>query len=134
MTSEPSIDPPSEHVVQVPLDRVIDLLTRAIEAAGLQVFFTMDHDAAARSVGMSMQPTRVIFYGNPRGGTPIMEAHPRSALDLPLRVLVRASGPATTTLSFHPVVDLLAAAGVPREVAARLDPAQRLLIDALQDH
>jgi uncharacterized protein (DUF302 family) len=82
---------------------------------------------------MSMSPTRVIFYGNPRGGTPIMEAHPRAALDLPLRVLVRADG-AATVVSFHPVVDLLAAAGVPRELAARLEPAQRLLIDALRDH
>ena len=64
-------------------------LANVIEAAGMTIFVRIDHKAAARSVGLSMPPATVLIYGHPKSGTPIMLAAPRSALDLPLRVLVR---------------------------------------------
>jgi uncharacterized protein (DUF302 family) len=73
----------------------------------------------------------VLFYGHPRGGTPIMLAHPAAALDLPLRVLVREREDHTTCISFYPIVALLQGAGVATELASRLEPAQLLLVRAI---
>ena len=64
-------------------------------------------------------------------GTPIMLAAPGSALDLPLRVLVRGAGE-STVVSFRPIAPVLLQAGVPEDLAHRLDPAQRLLVKAMQ--
>ena len=56
---------------------------------------------------------------------------PNTALDLPLRVLVRERADGTTVVVFHPIVAMLAEAGVPADVAARLEPAQALLLRAI---
>lgn len=55
---------------------------------GFTVFARMDHAAAAASVGLAMRPTRVLFVGNPKAGTPLMRALPQVAIDLPLRLLL----------------------------------------------
>ncbi|MBV8525411.1 MAG: DUF302 domain-containing protein [Acetobacteraceae bacterium] len=78
-----------------------------------------------------MPPATVLIYGHAKGGTPIMLAAPQAALDLPLRVLVRQRQDGQTTIAYHPVVPLLCRAGVAPELAARLEPAQRLLIEAI---
>ena len=61
-----------------------------------------------------------------------MLAAPQAALDLPLRVLVREAVDGRALVSFHPIVPLLRQAGVPDELAVRLEPAQRILIEAIQ--
>ena len=98
----------------------------------MQVFARIDHAAAANAVGLAMPPTSVLIYGNAKAGTPIMLETPAAALDLPLRVLVRKDLQGRVWIAFHPVVALLKRAGVAQEVAARLVPAQRLLIDAVR--
>lgn len=109
----------------------LDRVTKAIEAAGLTVFARIDHAEGARKAGLEMPPAVVLIYGHAKGGTPIMLATPRAALDLPLRVLVDAAG-GTVKVSFHPIARTLRAAGVPDALAARLEPAQQLLAKALQ--
>lgn len=120
-----------EHVSPIGFAPTLDRLARAIAAAGLQVFTTIDHAAAARAVGLTMPPTAVLLYGNPRGGTPVMLATPSAALDLPLRVLVREDTAGSTIVAFHPVKAMLERVGVPDEHAKRMEPAQQLLVDAL---
>jgi uncharacterized protein (DUF302 family) len=116
----------SPHTFQTTLDRI----AAAISAAGLTLFARIDHAAGARSAGLEMPPSVVLIYGHARGGTPIMQAAPNAALDLPLRVLVRqADGHAV--VAFHPIAPLLQAAGVPEALAARLQPAQQLLVAAV---
>jgi uncharacterized protein (DUF302 family) len=63
-------------------------LTEAIETGGGIVFTTIDQAAAAKAVGLELQPTTLIVFGNPKGGTPLMDAFPLAALELPLKVLV----------------------------------------------
>jgi uncharacterized protein (DUF302 family) len=130
------VDPPKlnpvEHIGSFSFAVTLERIEQAIEAAGMTVFARIDHAAGARAVGMTMPPTVVLLYGNPRGGTPIMLAAPRAALDLPLRVLVREDADGRTIISFYPVTPLLVASGVPGELAGRLEPAQRLLLDALR--
>ncbi|MBV8148230.1 MAG: DUF302 domain-containing protein [Candidatus Eremiobacteraeota bacterium] len=63
-------------------------LEKAIAAAGNTTFAVIDQSAAAARVGMTLRPTTLILFGNPKGGTPLMDAFPLVALELPLKVLV----------------------------------------------
>ncbi|HEY1869145.1 MAG TPA: DUF302 domain-containing protein [Candidatus Cybelea sp.] len=63
-------------------------LKDAIAKGGGTIFAAIDQSAAAESVGLTLRPTTLILFGNPQGGTPLMEAFPMVALDLPLKLLV----------------------------------------------
>jgi uncharacterized protein (DUF302 family) len=66
------------------LKRLLD----AIASRGLTLFAEIDHAVAAREAGLELQPERVVAFGNPRAGTPLMQADPRIGIELPLRMLV----------------------------------------------
>jgi uncharacterized protein (DUF302 family) len=74
----------SNHSVQETLDR----LEASLKAKAIAVFARIDHAAGARSVGMELRPTELLIFGNPKAGTPLMQANQAIGLDLPLKVLV----------------------------------------------
>jgi uncharacterized protein (DUF302 family) len=123
---------PVQFVSAVPFGPTVDRLEKAITSAGMTLFARLDHAAGARDVGLEMPPTQVLIYGNARGGTPIMLAAPDVALDLPLRVLVREDPDGRAVVSFHPIAPMLERAGVPDALTTRLEPAQRLLVEAIK--
>ena len=98
----------------------------------MKILARIDHSAGAREVGLAMPSTVLLLYGHPKGGTPIMQSAPQAALELPLRVLVREDADGSTKISFHPIARLLREAGVPEELATRLEPAQHVLLRALK--
>jgi uncharacterized protein (DUF302 family) len=63
-------------------------LTDMLAAKGITVFAVIDQTAAARAVGLELRATMLVIFGNPAGGTPVMDAVPLAAIDLPLKVLV----------------------------------------------
>jgi uncharacterized protein (DUF302 family) len=67
-------------------------LSKAITDAGNTIFATIDQAKAAEGIGMKLRPTTLIVFGNPKGGTPLMDAHPLFALELPLKILVWDDG------------------------------------------
>jgi uncharacterized protein (DUF302 family) len=71
-----------------PYAETVALLNAAIGAAGSTLFASIDQSAAAAAAGLTLRPTTLLIFGNPKGGTPLMEAVPLSALDLPLKLLV----------------------------------------------
>lgn len=64
----------------------LDKLTKALEEKGIKVAARVDHGAAAKAAGMELPPTEVVFFGNPKLGTPLMQSNPQIAIDLPMRV------------------------------------------------
>jgi uncharacterized protein (DUF302 family) len=76
---------------------------------------------------MTMPPAVVLIYGHAKGGTPVMQAAPEAALDLPLRALVRENDRGETMIAFHPVGRMLASYAVPVELVDGLAKAQLLL-------
>jgi uncharacterized protein (DUF302 family) len=72
------------HSVHETSERFKELLA----AKGIRLFAQIDHAAEAEKVGMQLRPTRVLVFGNPRAGTPLMQSQQSIALDLPLRVLI----------------------------------------------
>ena len=78
------IDIWSNHSV----DETVKKLKGVLQAKGITLFALVDHSGEAAKVGMKMRPTKLLIFGNPKGGTPVMLAAPSSALDLPLKILV----------------------------------------------
>ena len=107
-------------------------LTAAIEAAGMTIFARIDHQAAASGVGLNMLPATVLVYGNPIAGTPLMQAAPLIALDLPLRVLVREDASAAIYVSFHTGISITNSAGLEPGYAANLIKAEKLIANAIK--
>jgi uncharacterized protein (DUF302 family) len=106
-------------------------LRSALEGKGFTIFATIDHRAAALSVGLDMPPTTVLVYGNPRGGTPLMLAAPDFALELPLRVLVREGGDGKTYVTFNPSTTLEGKYGLLAGMAEKLAPAEKVIASAV---
>jgi uncharacterized protein (DUF302 family) len=65
----------------------IDRLSAALTSAGLSIFGRVDHAAGAQNVGMTLRPTDLVIFGNPKGGTPLMQDRQTSGIDLPLKAL-----------------------------------------------
>ncbi|MET2826607.1 DUF302 domain-containing protein [Mesorhizobium shangrilense] len=65
----------------------IDRLVETVQRAGLLVFARIDHAAGARDVGASLRPTELLIFGNPKGGTPLMQDRQLAGIDLPLKAL-----------------------------------------------
>ena len=74
---------PSDFTVKETIDRLSD----AAERAGLMIFARIDHGANAAQLGMPLRPTELVLFGNPRGGTPLMQDQQVAGLDLPVRAL-----------------------------------------------
>ncbi|MCM3873601.1 MAG: DUF302 domain-containing protein [Pyrinomonadaceae bacterium] len=78
------IDIPSNHSV----DRTVEKLKGILQAKGITLFALIDHSGEAQKVAMRMRPTKLLIFGNPKAGTPVMLAAPSSAIDLPLKILI----------------------------------------------
>ena len=75
---------PSAHGAMETVERLKSLLGQKM----IEVFADIDHGAGAQKVGLSLRPTRLLIFGNPQAGTPLMQSQQTIGLDLPLRVLV----------------------------------------------
>jgi len=84
LNAEGVIDLPSPYPVVETADRLQSLLL----AKGMKIFARIDQAAEAASVGMTLRPTILLLFGNPKGGTPLMEQFPSLAIDLPLKALI----------------------------------------------
>jgi uncharacterized protein (DUF302 family) len=78
------VDLLSHHSV----DQTVERLKGILQAKGVMLFAIIDHSGEAEKAGMQMPPTKLLIFGNPKSGTPLMLAAPGSALDLPLKILV----------------------------------------------
>ena len=102
-----------------PVTETVARLLAVISAKGMHLFAQVDHSAAARANGLELRETKVVMFGSPQAGTPVMEAAPLAALDLPLKVLVWADGH-QTKLSYTAPGALAARYGLSDELSARL--------------
>jgi uncharacterized protein (DUF302 family) len=82
--------PPSVVTMRSKYDfeATVTRLKAALAARGVTLFADIDQSAAAAQAGTSLRPTRLLLFGNPKAGTPVMETNPHAALELPLKVVV----------------------------------------------
>ena len=70
------------------VDRTVEKLEQILQARGIKLFALIDHSGEAQKAGMEMRPTKLLIFGNPKAGTPLMIASPAIAIDLPLKILI----------------------------------------------
>src|SRR5437868_242840 len=83
------------------VEESVQRLQRAFAEKGLQVFAVIDHNGEAEKVGLTMRPTKVLIFGSPKGGTPLMVAAPSLAIDLPLKALAWQDEQGKVWLSYN---------------------------------
>ena len=84
ITDNGIIDKRSSHSV----DETVEKLKGILQAKGVTLFALVDHSGEARKAGLNMRPTKLLLFGSPKAGTPLMLAAPSSAIDLPLKILI----------------------------------------------
>ena len=105
----------------------VERLRQVLDSRGVTVFAVVDHSGEARAVGLELRDTSVVIFGSPLAGTPVKQAAPLAALDLPLKVLVWADGD-QTRIDYTSPSDLAARYGFDGELAVGL-----AAIDAVTD-
>jgi uncharacterized protein (DUF302 family) len=88
---------PSRHTV----DQTVANLSAILSAKQVKLFALIDHSGEAEQAGLSMRPTKLLIFGNPKAGTPVMVASPGAALDLPLKLLVWEREDGTVWVSYN---------------------------------
>jgi uncharacterized protein (DUF302 family) len=84
MSANGIVDIRSNHSVDITVEKLKSIL----ETKSVTLFALVDHSGEAAKVGMPMRPTKLLIFGNPKAGTPLMQATPSVAIDLPLKILV----------------------------------------------
>jgi uncharacterized protein (DUF302 family)/uncharacterized membrane protein YidH (DUF202 family) len=118
----------SHHTV----DETIATVQRLLEANGVKLFALVDHSGEAKSAGLQMRPTKLLIFGNPKGGTPLMVATPSIALDLPLKILVAEDAQGQVWISYNAPAYLQARHGLPQELMPVLAAVEGLAAKASQ--
>ena len=113
---------PSKHSV----DTVVENLKAMLQSAGITLFALVDHSGEAAKAGMNMPPTKLLIFGNPKAGTPLMLAAPSSAMDLPLKLLVWEDAGGKVWISYNSPDYLSRRHGIPPELLANIAAAGAL--------
>lgn len=118
----------SPRSVPETLKRLEDIL----QSTGLTIFARVDHSGEAAKVGMQMRPTQLLIFGSPKAGTPVMQATPSVAIDLPLKALVAEDGQGKVWITYNSPEFLKQRHGIPDDLVKNLAGAGALLQKAVE--
>lgn len=119
----------SQHTV----DETVERLRTLLAAKNVRLFALVDHSGEAEKAGLKMPPTRLLIFGSPVAGTPLMLAAPSIAIDLPLKILVWEDGDGQAWLSWNSPEYLQHRHGVPEALMKNLDVVEGLATKAAGD-
>jgi uncharacterized protein (DUF302 family)/uncharacterized membrane protein YidH (DUF202 family) len=122
------INAPSNHSV----DETVGRLTGILQAKGVTLFALVDHSGEAARVGMKMNPTKLLIFGSPKAGTPLMLAAPSSAIDLPLKILIWEDREGKVWISYNSPAYLQKRHGLPQELLQNIAVVEALAANAGQ--
>jgi uncharacterized protein (DUF302 family) len=105
------IDIPSSY----PVDETVERLKGILAGKGITLFALVDHSGEAAKAGMEMRPTKLLIFGSPKAGTPLMVFAPSIAIDLPLKILIWDDSQGKTWISYNSPEYLLERHGAPQE-------------------
>jgi uncharacterized protein (DUF302 family)/uncharacterized membrane protein YidH (DUF202 family) len=119
---------PSSHTV----DQTVEKLEAILRSKGVQLFALIDHSGEAEKAGMRMRPTKLLIFGNPKAGTPLMVASPGIAIDLPLKILVAEDANGKVQVSWNNVAYLQARHNLPPELVQNIAVVETLAAKAAE--
>ena len=119
-----------EGIVKIPSHRSVDetvgRLKAILQSKGVTLFALIDHSGEAEKVGMPMPPTKLLIFGNPKAGTPLMLASPSAAIDLPLKILVAEDSQGKVWISYNSAEYLKVRHGLPDNLLPNIAIVQTL--------
>lgn len=113
-------------------DETVRRLEATLREEGMQIFAVIDHSGEAERVGLKMRPTKVVIFGSPKGGTPLMVAAPSLAIDLPLKALVAEDAEGNVSVTYNDPEYLQERHGVPAELIKNLAGAAAVIAKAVE--
>jgi uncharacterized protein (DUF302 family) len=113
------------------VEATLGRIEAVLREAGLAIFCVVDHSGEAERAGLAMRPTKLVLFGNPSAGTPIMVASPSSAIDLPLKALIWQDDGGRVWVSYNSPEYLRARHNLPSELVRNVSSAAALLQMAL---
>jgi uncharacterized protein (DUF302 family) len=119
---------PSKHSV----DETVNRLKNILQSKHITLFALIDHSGEAAKVGMKMPPTKLLIFGSPKAGTPLMLAAPSIALDLPLKILVSEDAQGKVWLSYNSSEYLKERHGLPSNLLPNIAVIETLAATAGQ--
>jgi uncharacterized protein (DUF302 family) len=119
-----------EGIVKIPshysVDETVDKLKTILQSKGVTLFALIDHSGQAEKVGMKMPPTKLLIFGSPKAGTPLMLASPSVAIDLPLKILVAEDAQGKVWISYNSPEYLKERHGLPDNLLPNIAVVQAL--------
>src|SRR5215469_10872761 len=110
----------------------VERLKAILRSKGITLFAVIDHSGEAAKVGMKMPNTKLLIFGNPKGGTPLMLAAPSIAIDLPLKILVAEDAQGKVWISYNTPEYLKERHGLPDNLVANIAVVQTLAAKAAE--
>jgi len=119
---------PSNH----PVDETVAKLKTLLQTKGIELFVLVDHSGEAAKVGLKMPNTKLLIFGNPKGGTPLMLASPSIAIDLPLKILVAEDAQGKVWISYNSPEYLKERHGLPQDLVQNIAVVETLAAQAAE--
>lgn len=108
------------------VDETTEKLKTILHAKGVTLFALVDHSGEAEKTGTKMPPTKLLIFGNPKAGTPLMLAAPSSAIDLPLKILVWEDADRKVWISYNTPAYLKQRHGLPEQLLSNIAVVETL--------
>jgi uncharacterized protein (DUF302 family) len=121
-TASGLIDIPSKHSV----DETLAKLKGILQAKGVTLFALVDHSGEAAKAGLKMRPSKLLIFGSPKAGTPLMLAAPGIAIDLPLKILIWEDAQGEVWVTYNSPVYLQERHGLPVELLPNISVIEAL--------
>ena len=128
MSAPGIVDIRSQH----PVVETVEKLRSILEAKGVTLFALVDHSGEAEKAGMKMRPTKLLIFGSPKAGTPVMLAAPSIAIDLPLKILVWEDADGNAWISYNSADYLGSRHNVPAELMQNIAVVEALAAKAAE--
>jgi uncharacterized protein (DUF302 family) len=119
---------PGKHSV----NQTVETLKSILQAKGVKLFALIDHSGEAEKVGMKMRPTKLLIFGNPKAGTPVMLAAPTIAIDLPLKILIGEDNQGKVWISYDSPIYLQERHRLPQELLQDIAVVETLAAKAAE--
>jgi uncharacterized protein (DUF302 family) len=115
-----------------PVDETVKRLQSVLAQKRLQVFALVDHSGEAEKVGMKMRPTKVLIFGSPKAGTPLMLAAPSVAIDFPLKALISEDANGKVSVTYNSPEYLQQRHGIPDDLVKNIAGVGALVAKAVE--
>jgi uncharacterized protein (DUF302 family) len=127
-TTKGLVNLPTSHSV----DQAVERRKNILQSKGVTLFGFIDHSGEAEKVGLKMRPTKLLIFGSPKAGTPLMLAAPSAAIDLPLKILIWEDASGKAWITYNSPEFLRECHGVPPELMPNIAVIEALAANTTQ--